>query len=237
MKRFLSVCLMVVIMFSISGCMTMRLHLTVNRDNSYDLNYQMGMEKSLLALQQDDLFQAIKENSAKEGFEVSNFSEGNFVGIQAGKHFKKLDDLNKSKLLKESFSGMGSQASPPTIKVTSGIFQNEYQVNGTIDLQDMINDDENPELTAALLSQLDLKFILTLPVKPLKNNAGKVSVDGRTMEWTLIPGQVNSIGVRAKTLNLVNIIGVIIAGILILTGLGVLIFRKIRHSSEISSQS
>ncbi|TXK90741.1 LPXTG cell wall anchor domain-containing protein, partial [Parageobacillus sp. SY1] len=82
----------------------------------------------------------------------------------------------------------------------------------------------------AVLNQMDLKFLLDLPVKAKNHNASDVKNDGQTLEWQLIPGDKNKIYMEAVVPNITNIILSIVGGLIILAGILFLALKK-KHDS------
>ncbi|MCF8009836.1 MAG: hypothetical protein K9L17_00010 [Clostridiales bacterium] len=207
------------------GCVEGKFHITLNEDGSADTNYRIGFNKTLLGFmsEQENPLKEMRKTAREEGFTVSNYNEGNMIGIIAKKHVKSLDELPK---FADLGTKVGTDKTPLVIE--EGFFKDKYHFESSVDLSDM---KEKPEdnlsgMGDAMLNQVNLRFILTLPFVPENHNASAVRDEGRTLEWHLIPGQDNQITMNASVSNVTNIVLTIIGSVLILVCLVVVIYRK-----------
>lgn len=221
-KGMATVALIVVLFMVLSGCVKINSTLTVNSDGSGDLSVIYGVNKQLAAMQPDitSSLQTAKKNSEKEGYTTSDYNDTQYMGIQLKKHINNLKDLkqfpNNNKV---KFS----------VKEKKGFFKNTYDVNSSFDLTGLTDPNSNgleESVAAAAVAQIDLKFTLNLPVAAGNNNASKVTNNNKTLEWTLVPNQMNNLNVQFSTVNMTNVV-MLIGGIaIILILLGFFIFRK-----------
>ena len=225
MKRILI--LLLVMVAILSGCVTAQYHVKINRDGSLDLDYKMAIDKSTLALFGDqDPIKEAKSNAEKEGFDVYDYSEENMTGFKAAKHIEKIENSSFEGL----FAEMGAtDDKKESLVVKKGLFTDNYKIDANIDLSAMKATGENAEMTNAMISQIKLALLLTLPVKPKQHNAGNVTDDGKTMEWTLVPGDENLIQVEAVIPNILNISIASVAVLVILLLILSYVIRKKRN--------
>lgn len=204
----------------ITGCVNGEFKVKVNKDGSADLDYKLLMNASLLAFAEPgkNPLDEMKQDAEKDGFTVSNVSEGEMVGIKATKHVEKINEIPM----------FGDKKLSDKFYIEKGWFQDTYRLKTNMDLSDMKETGEGAEMANAMLSQIKLKFILALPVKAEKHNASSVSDEGKTLEWHLVPGQNNNIEFEAKVLNTTNI-AITAGGVILLLGIITFIVKKKKH--------
>ncbi|MCL4514684.1 MAG: DUF3153 domain-containing protein [Firmicutes bacterium] len=210
----------------LSGCVSGQFHVTVFKDGSAELEYRMAMDPLLLSFSdQKDPLAEMKAEAEKGGFTVSSYTEGNLVGFKA---VKRVQDLKELPVLQSGMFKVKVESSQSGLAVKKGLFANTYKFNGNFDLTGMKQTGEGAELANAMISQMKLKFLLTLPVEPKSSNAASVADKGKTLEWVLIPGQTNQIYAEARVPNLTNIAMAIALGVAIVALLTVVVVKKFR---------
>jgi len=254
-KSILVITIFLVIPLILTGCFKGDFHVKINRDGSADLNYKIGFNSYLISMMEstddsdEDIIESLKKDLEDDGFEVTYYKENDISGVIAKKHQESLDDLSidifQQNLTAES-NGSEANASEidsniNKITVNKGFFQNEYIVNANFDLTSMETKNNNSEdsqseanqlgegIAEAMLNQIDLNFILTLPVKPENHNASQITNEGKTLTWNLKPGANNEVKVEAKVLNLKNI-SILIVGLFVLIALISFYYYKSRKS-------
>jgi len=227
MKRVMPVLfVLLVTVVLLSGCVEGKFHITLNKDGSADADYRIGFNSALLAFMQSDQenpLEEMRKAAEEEGFTVKNYSENDMVGIIATKHVNSLDELPK-------FANLATEidTEETPLVIEKSFFKNQYHFENNVDLSDM---KEKPEddlggLGNAMLSQVNLRFILTLPFVPQHHNAAVVRDDGRTLEWHLIPGQDNQIIMDASVPNVTNIVLVITGSVILLVCIIFILHRR-----------
>lgn len=195
----------------LTGCMEGKFHVSVNADGSADFDYKIGFDRSitgLIALSGEDLMMQISKGAEAKGYEVTLYNEGTVTGMKLTRHLSKLNEANLDfdlfdfgKSIDEFVAASSDNASEdPILILKEGLFFTSYKLDGKVDLRSL-NIGESNQLALfgqSLMKNIDLSFVLTLPIKPGKHNATVVSDDGHTMEWKLTPGEVNSITMEGK---------------------------------------
>lgn len=242
--------LMVLIIVFTSGCVKGEITLDIGRSGSAELSTKV----LVLSFLRDNLA-PLKDKFAQDQFEVMDIKETGMEGFHATRKFSnisKMKDISifkglniqenlsrvpttskesgKQDVNKES-SGVTAAKSvkEPVLLVEKGLIWDKYKINANVDLGSKYNSsgDENP-LVKRILSQIDLKFIVKLPVKSTKTNATQVSEDGRTLVWQLSLGENNQVVAEAEMLNLVNV-GGILGVLLCLGGFGWYKYRRTKN--------
>lgn len=197
------------------GCVRGDIVLDISRTGSAELSSKV----MVISLLKDNL-KPVKEQFAKDGFEIMDVRESGMEGFHAVRNFSSISDMKDLSIFKginvqdalakdnRPNSTIANQpASPPKLIVEKGIFFNTYKINVDIDLgsQYGLAQKDDSFIVKNILSQVNLTFALKLPTKTIKNNAYQVSEDGRMLIWRLALGENNQIVAEARMLNLVNI--------------------------------
>ena len=118
-----------------------------------------------------------------DDFKKTRYEKDGFKGVQANKELGKIDDVSASSAsarVNILNSEEDSDFTKSTLFIKDG---NKYKSNMTIDLGSEASDMSQYEAYGAAF---DLKFTITLPEKPISNNATEVSADGKTLSWDLL---------------------------------------------------
>lgn len=211
----------------ITGCVEGIFHITVNKDGSADVKYRVGINSMVIGLLslEGNPINEMRQSAESEGFTVTNFSENNMTGIIATRRvnsFLELPDFTQ-------IANIDVSNNNTAFTVEKGLFHNTYNFFTKFDLTDMMQeppDEEIPGLSSAMLSQLNLRFILTLPFVPESHNASTIRDDGRTLEWQIIPGSDNTLSMQGKVANIVNIAAITGVGLLLLLAVIITFIKK-----------
>jgi uncharacterized membrane protein len=238
MKRRLVFLLCVIgLVALLSGCVKGDFHITVNKNGSADLDYKIGMMAQLVGLisgsgnGKQDPIAGMKVSFENVGFAVSQYRDGDYIGVSAKKHVDNLKDIGNSlpneNMLNES---QKSQVSDKlNFTEDKGLFFTTYRYTGSIDFTNMKPDDKDTMgIQQMMLKQVDLKLTLTLPVQADAQNASRVLPDQKTYQWDLIPGTKGDIMLQAKVPNVTNIIISILLLIVIVAAVIVFIVKSRR---------
>ncbi len=181
-KRILVTLLAVLLAVSLTGCVKMKMDVTVKMNGKIDASVLLAIDGSMGELSDlseygyssDDM-----EELREKGWDVQPYKEDPFVGYRISKK-----DLDPSEL--GEASGFDT---PGAALIRNG---STYVMDF-----DLFSSDGDSEDTAELLDFLrqigaSVKFRLTLPIKPKAHSATSVSADGKTLEWDLLqmtPGE------------------------------------------------
>lgn len=190
-----------------TGCVKMDVTMDIKKDKSMDLKITEAISNSLMQTKGNDSILSAKNKAKmeKEGYKVEKYSENGMTGVTVTKEYKNIDDLSDTKDVKGDLSLKKSGSKLFTIK--KGLFKNTYiaklkssdsnSVNSQMNSSTTINDDnEDSSINITnngssidytkFMSSMDMKFKITLPYKPISNNATEVSKDGKTLTWDLL---------------------------------------------------
>ena len=201
---------LLLISIALTGCAEGTFHVDIKKDGSADFNYKVGVDRSLigmLALAGDSLVLDLRRNAEQDGYIVSSYTEGRIIGINLTKSVSSIESSGLALDMfnfATPFSGERYTESvsieEPIIRIKEGIFTTKYTAKGNVDLTGM--DSKIPEqlvqFGAASMSQVNLEFIITLPIKAHRHNADEVKNGGYTLIWSIIPGKNNEIVVEGN---------------------------------------
>jgi hypothetical protein len=203
----------------LTGCIDADMHITINRDGSG--KYEIKVLTNPLILSQ---FNDFKNRLSSHGYQIRTLDEGDKQGWVAVKEVKSVIDDPPGKEFKDeansAFRFFGNQtASLPKddhplaihsfspikglgkgFKVKNGLFTTTLVYNTHVDLTRLKQSDAYG-LDQLIFNKMNLRLILTLPVKVDQSNATQVSPDGKTLIWKIRPGEDNPIYMSVKIPN------------------------------------
>lgn len=241
--RWISLIASLSIFILLTGCVKGDFHVTVNKDGSADLDYKLGMQAQLIGLMsgngQNDPISELKTNFEKQGFSVSQYRDGDYIGVAAKKHLNNSEEIGNAlpsqNILNQNQKSNSSEMM--NFSQDKDFFFTTYRYNGSVDLTDMKPDDKDTMgIQQMMLKQIDLKLTLSLPVKADMQNASRVLPDQQTYQWDLIPGTKGEVILQAKVPNITNIMICSIA-LLLIIGVIVVTFIKNRQRKAAASLS
>lgn len=229
-RMFILAVLMIVIL---TGCVDAHMHITVNLDGSG--TYEIKVLSNPLVVAQ---FAEFKKQLEQEGYQIRDVEENGKKGWVA---VKEVDDLAKEPPLKEMEDSVNSAirawahqvaSSDPTalaagavpfdglgegFRVENSFLTTRIVVDTDADMTHLKQGAGNEfgGLENLIFDQMNLNFILTLPIEVKEHNATSVSPDGKTLTWKLKPGEKNPIHMMIEIPNFVGW-GILLGGILLL---------------------
>jgi hypothetical protein len=236
--------LLITLTLLLTGCVNADLHITVNKDGSGIYEVKILTNKLLLPQ-----FQNLKQRLTDHGYRLQDIRQGKLVGWVAVKQVKNISEEPPGPEFQDSQSafhwfaaqtasaGAMPAASPETphirqlgkgFQIHPGLFTTTITYDANVDLRGMRKNDWMG-LDQFLFDQMNLNFILTLPVKVDEHNATSVSPDGKTLTWKIRPGEENPIHMAIRFPNPLTWSVLILTGIILLT---VWIIRRIRRKRK-----
>ncbi len=195
----------------VSGCkMKAEYNMAIKKDKSMDLSVIIGMDDEMLNLmlasdEGDDITSGGSDytdeqkwayldesldlgelkDSEDEEVKVDKYTDDGFKGYKVVFKVKNIDDISGSKG-SDAISDL-SDFGDKELFIKDG---NKYSLKFTInDMKDVAEEAEASStegLNMDMSSIFDLKFVISLPDKPIKHNATSVSEDGKTLTWDLM---------------------------------------------------
>jgi hypothetical protein len=186
----------------LSGCIDVEYKLSINGDNSADVEYHVLMNPMFAGLMQGDSdenpLDSLRAVASANSYTISDVTSEDKTGFTAKKH---IGDLTRALAEGDPF-GKISEAYPVEIgkgiKIEKGFFDTTYNIATDIDLTALdANKEDGSTLASSLavpmVQSMRFRFILSLPQKAKTTNASTSESDGRLLTWNLLPGQINKI--------------------------------------------
>lgn len=223
------------IIFFMSGCMKLRVNLSLNRDGSGDIEYILATPPSIYHLisENPEELRKIKKTAKKTGYTISDFKSNEYLGIRLKQSFNDITKIKNPVILIEAFKKNYANdkfhpdnLTTPDIDIKRSFVYTYYTYQQELDLSNYTGKENKiPGITPSVLNKIDLGMKLTLPVKILEHNADLVKNQGKTLVWNFIPAKKQRIYLKVAVLNTVNIISTAIASLIVLF-IGILVFMK-----------
>jgi hypothetical protein len=248
-KRLACLLPILLCLFLLSGCVDAHMHITLRMDGSGVYEFKV-VSSDLIISQFNDFKRRLEQN----GYRLRTIDHGKRQGWIAVKEVesvtkdppgKEFQDAARSALgfwLSQTASSSGSMnlaSDDPKLKGTDkpfrvepGLFFTTIIFDTNVDLTKLKRQDLFG-LDQLLYDQMNLNFILTLPVKPQDHNATSVSEGGKTLTWKIRPGETNPIHLTVKVPNPITwVILILLLVIGIVTGIVLRIRKRKRNRNQ-----
>ncbi len=215
-KKIFAFMMLFIMVIHLTGCMRITYHITLNKNATADVSYEMYINKETLPMivgadtENQDFFADNKKGATDAGFEVEDVETETEIGFKASA--KKLN-LNMQNVISQL--GMGGTGDG-VLQVKRGLFKNVYTLNANVDTSDVFGDDENAKaLLPALNQSIAIKLIITAPSEIISEGGTPSTTMKNTHEYDIVLGENNEISISYSLINMTNIY--IICGVLIIT--------------------
>lgn len=197
-KKVLLVAMMIVSLIILTGCVNVDMEVSVNADGSGEISYILGYNKEFLSsmgtsidsLTQDNNLEESMESAKKDGYTVEPYEDSQTYGFKASKHV----DNVLSVATQTEIAGEGQVPTDGGVTYEKKLLKTLIAQDSKMDLSSVnAGNSMGAAMTNAMLSQMHMTYRVKLPFRVGESNATTVSEDGRTLEWTLKPGEVNEI--------------------------------------------
>lgn len=228
-KKLLLFFLLLAVILGVTGCLRLQTTIDLEMDGSGNLNYDLGLNSMLYRMVQldDDMSLEQLQNRAEErGYEVENYEDEEFTGLNMNKNFADLEELQQELgllgimapgALEDDVDIEEAIAENLEFNYEEGIFTNRFMVDVRLDMREEGMMEEFEQLVSTVVyDQFDFGLTLNLPISARGHNADISENNDRHLQWQLQAGQVNEIYLEGIVLNWVNIIIAGIVGALIL---------------------
>ncbi len=177
---------------------------------------------------------SISEQYSSEGFEKERYEQDEYKGIKLSKKISNIDDITGD-TINFSFENYAN------IDKSIVFVKNGDKYKATLTSEGLVNvGSENSGDNSYDMSDIDydVKFIVTLPNKPISHNATSVSSDGKTLTWDL--SNANEISNMEFEFSFQNnnfiiylVIGVV--GAIVIAGVIFIILKRKKNNSNINN--
>lgn len=207
MKKFSKLLLLSIMVLGLSGCLKYDVSMSIASDKSMDFEMIAAMNMSMLKSLGDgnssssSTTESFDKNDYKEyekaGYKVEEYKEkkddAEYEGVKISKKFASIDDVSTNKDEAVEFTKLFDENAKP--EDVHFFYKNGdvYKANLTFNLVDDDSNSSDNTDYSQYQSYFDLEYKVTLPEKPISNNATSVSEDGKTLTWKMKYGEKNSI--------------------------------------------
>lgn len=212
MKKILKLLLILIVVLGLSGCLKYNVNMKIANDKSMDFEMIVAVNMSMLKGLIDDESSSTTETTIfdkdeytafdKAGYKVEEYKEKKddieYEGIKISKKFTSIDDVSTNKNEAIEFAKLFDEdAKPEDVRF---FYKNGdvYKANLTFNIVDENIGDIGDTDYSQSQDYFDLEYKVTLPEKPISNNATSVSEDGKTLTWKMKIGEKNNIQYEFK---------------------------------------
>ena len=144
MKKIRILLLLVVGIFTLTGCVKFNANMEIKKDKSMDFSIIYAIDTSVMGKEaqgesSETFTNEQKEELKKQGFTVEDYTEGKMKGIKITKHIKNIDEVSTEKDTEYSLSGMldGKEHKDEYMfKVEKGFLKNTYTAKYKFDMNE-----------------------------------------------------------------------------------------------------
>ena len=201
----------------------------MNSMNSENMQFNGIKEQKKLTEQQkweiiDSMIEDSSDKAYEElGFKKEKYIEGKYKGYRFVETISNIDDISGTKA--DFDLNEFQKLSESIVFVKSG---NKYKAN-------FVLKNENEESTQGMDIMFDIKFVVTLPNKPLNHNATKVSEDGKTLTWDLIDLESNNIEFEFKINNNLMYLWFLLAIIVVIILICIFMIKSKQNKKKVTN--
>lgn len=199
MRNFMSVFIFVIAVTILStGCsqktrVEADIVIKVNQDGSGI--YKFTIQSNPLVVPMVDF---LKERLLAQDFQIKKMESENTSGWVAE---KKVKNILKEPPPISVATSTGAQSWKNAIKTEEGLFTNRIDIRYNLDLTKIDQEFPLKSFSQLIYNRIDLRLMLTLPIRPVAHNALKISDQGKTLLWNLQLGKVNPLHLRVDVPN------------------------------------
>lgn len=185
MKKISLVGTFLVTSILLSGCFQQKTNMEIKKDDTASLTVEFTTKKdSPLASMFGKVTKESKAKAEKKGFTIDNIKTEERVGLKATKSVKDVKTLKVGDVLLSNDEEKKLKVYDE--KFIKEIKDGKYIIDFTLGEKEKKSEDPEADAMAkAMMGDMKSEFILTLPSKPISNNATSVSKDGKTLTWDI----------------------------------------------------
>ena len=252
MKKGLKLLCIMLVVFTMSGCMKMNADMSIHKDKSMDYSVTFAFDKSMWQSHKGQSFISGDEldNIEEQGFKMTEYSDDSMTGYTFTKSFNNIDDISSENETTMNLNeSIEDSKDSDMFTVKKGFFKNTYtlkmenstssEVQSEAEIQsgsgnpEQSTDTSNVDLSA-LTSSLDMKFNVTLPYKAISSNATTTENDGKTLVWNLMDTNLKNIEFSFEIYNMTNIY-ITIGIAIIITIIVIIIIKKRKPKAPVAT--
>lgn len=214
-KKWIFYLLLVCSCLLVTGCVKGSVDITVHKDGSADVVYDIAFPERFLSLSDSEFnpVEEMEQNAEAEGYSIEHYQENGYVGVSAKKHITDVQEVFQE----EFFTQTLDESENTALTVDEGFFYDTYKINMDLDFSEEV--EEVDWISTMFLSYIDFELKLSLPIKLTDHNASSVENESgyHTYIWDITPNQTNAIQFAIKVPNIKNIIFTVIGGLAVIS--------------------
>jgi hypothetical protein len=208
------VLLSLLLVVTLTGCVDVDAHVTVNSDlsGSYEITFLTSSFTDQFLQKDSERQDSLKTQLQNQGFTITDIEKEGQAGWKATKQIDSFLDESPTDLVNniktaydwtmkrtaslQAVEGSTDSGTPSNSGITTewGLFTTTVNADFRFNLLDQNTFSEIPEsFQKIFFDKMNLRFHLTLPVEATEHNATQVSEDGNTLTWKLSPTEENHI--------------------------------------------
>ena len=208
-------------MLTLTSCVKSETAMEIGRDRKFTLSATYLYADEIMTYMQEDPFENIRISFRDSGYQVEDFKEEGYTGIRLSYAAANIDTVSSdAEVSVDLFSllSQGNAGTPCFFKKEKGFFRDRFTADFYYDFaaQDMGADSPDIDMAALAGKSFLVSYKVTLPGKPLSDNASERSADGRTLSWKVPYGEKTEIRYSFTLLNAGNL--------MVILGLALLVF-------------
>lgn len=237
----------------LTGCVEYKATMDIKNDKSMLFAIDYAIDTSVFG-EEEAMDENDKVNLENQGFKVQPYEHDSMKGFHITKDVKNIDEFSSTDDIKYNLSGIMNEEEKDAkiFKVKRGFFKNIYYANFEFDAsdsglsdneaeeprdeEDNLSEEEINNMTSSLMNNLDLSFNVNLPTKAITHNA-KENTDDKKLKWSLSSNSVDSITFSFSLYNMGNIIGLVMAVIVLIVVITLFLKKKISSRNDNSNMT
>lgn len=237
----------------LTGCVEYKATMDIKNDKSMLFAIDYAIDTSVFG-EEEAMDENDKVNLENQGFKVQPYEHDSMKGFHITKDVKNIDEFSSTDDIKYNLSGIMNEEEKDAkiFKVKRGFFKNIYYANFEFDAsdsglsdneaeeprdeEDNLSEEEINNMTSSLMNNLDLSFNVNLPTKAITHNA-KENTDDKKLKWSLSSNSVDSITFCFSLYNMGNIIGLVMAVIVLIVVITLFLKKKISSRNDNSNMT
>ena len=251
-KGFKLLCIMLVV-FTMSGCMKMNADISIHKDKSMDYSVTFAFNNSMWQSHKGQSFISGEEldKIEEQGFKMTEYADGSMSGYTFTKSFKNIDDISSENETTMNLNdSLEDSKDSNMFTVKKGFFKNTYTLKMENDTSSEVQSEagiqsgnesleQNTDTAdidlSIFTSNLDMKFNVTLPYKAISSNATTTENDGKKLVWNLMDTNLKNIEFSFEMYNMTNIYITIGIAIIIIAIIVIILIKKRKPKAPVAT--
>lgn len=227
-NKIQKIILLLIVVFT-AGCVKIDVKMNITNSKKMDLTYIYAIKKERTT----DGTAKFLENSErlrleKLGYTITDYDDGSYVGYSLSKFYKNIDAISSDNEVIADISLTNTNNTGIFMfQIEKGFLQNKYKAKIAFqDAKSIVNEANDDTVNGQMITnneQPEVSFTVSLPSKPISNNATSTGNDGKELRWDLanttdeyaefefyLPNMINKIVIGIGIICLIGIVYVLL---------------------------